>query len=236
MKILIVDSRISNKCERSLLKEGFSLIKIPPDKSLGEAIASHPDSVMFYHEGKIITTSDYCDDAAFIFSDIRELAPRVNLLFTSDKRKPTYPFDCMMNALVIGKRIFCRTDSISRAIIDHAKERELQIINTNQGYPACTVLAFGENAITADKGMKATLEAKGITVTLISQGGVSLPPHDYGFIGGASGVVGNKIYFFGDLSTHRDGELISEVIKRAGYLPVSLSDEPLIDLGGIIAL
>ena len=141
-----------------------------------------------------------------------------------------------MNALVIGKTIFCKTDTVSEAIMELARRGGYKICHTKQGYPACSVLSFGECAITADKGLASLMEKNGIRVTLISSGGISLPPYEYGFIGGASGVYEDKIYFFGDLSSHPDGEIISKAIRDGGFTPISLSDEPLADFGGIIAL
>lgn len=236
MKILIVDSRITEKCERSLEGYGFYLIKLPADSTLGEAVRSHPDTVMFYSDGEIITTAEYCDDAAYIFSDIREYAPNVKISFTDDRRSDKYPHDCVMNALVIGNKIFCKTDTASASIKDFATRHGYTVIHTNQGYPSCSVLAFGNSAITADAGLASVLKNNGVKVTLINQGGISLPPHEYGFIGGASGVVDNKIYFFGNLDSHPDVKAIREAILSEGYLPVSLSDEELSDFGGIIAL
>ena len=236
MKLLIVDSRINDKCETALLKEGYTLLKLPPDNSLGEAVCSHPDTVLFYHNGELITTADYCDLAPYIFSDVREFCPNVGVVFTSDIRTPKYPDDCIFNALVIGEKIFCKSDSISSAVLDLANRLGYKICHTNQGYPACSVLAFGNNAITADRGLAKTLAIEGVNVTLISTGSISLPPHQYGFIGGASGVVGNKVYFFGDIMTHPDGQLICDRIREAGFTPVSLSDRQLCDFGGIISL
>ena len=236
MKLIIVDNRITHACELSLLKEGFSLIKLPRDPCLGSAIGSHPDTVMFYDDGEIITTADYCDTAAYIFSDIREMKPEIKIHFTSDIRRDRYPDDCVMNAIRIGGKLYCKSDSVSRAIIDLAERKGYEIIHTNQGYPACSTLSFGNSAITSDPGLADVMAKNGVKVTLIAPGGISLPPYKYGFIGGASGVVGNKVYFFGDISTHPDSDIISSAIKREGYTPVSLSKEGLIDLGGIILL
>lgn len=236
MKILIVDNRITKKCERALEKLGFYLLRLPRDPSLGEAVESHPDTVLFYSNGRIITTVDYCEAASYFFMDLREYCPEIKLCFSDEKRGDKYPSDCIMNALVIGKRIICKSDSISKAIIDLANEYGYEIIHTNQGYPACSVLAFGNSAITADVGLALVLKNNGIKVTLINQGGISLPPYDYGFIGGASGVVGNTVYFFGNLDKHPDAIRIREAILSEGYTPVSLSDEELCDFGGIIAI
>lgn len=236
MKIIIVDNRISQKCERALEKEGFYLIKLPPDPNLGEAVRSHPDTVMFYREGEIITTAEYCDVAAYIFSDLREFAPNVKISFTDDRRSDRYPQDCVLNALVIGNKLFCKADTVSDGIKNFALSHGYEIVHTKQGYPACSVLAFGGSAITADRGIASTLENNGIKVTLINEGGISLPPYSYGFIGGASGVVGNKVYFFGNIDLHPDAEIIRKAITSEGYIPVSLSDEDLSDFGGIIAI
>lgn len=236
MKTIIVDYRITHKCERALEKEGFYLIKLPSDPSLPDSVASHPDTVLFFCDREIITTADYCDAAAYVFSDIREDYPDIKISFTDDIRSKDYPRDCIMNALVIGKKIFCKSDTVSESILSFAKSREYEIVHTNQGYPACSVLSFGNSAITSDRGLGSLLQNNGIKVTLIEQGGISLPPYEYGFIGGASGVVGRKIYFFGNLEDHKDAEKIKEAIISEGFTPISLSDEGLSDFGGIIPL
>lgn len=234
--ILIVDNRIDSVSVRALLKDGHCLIKLPKDRSLPDSVASHPDTVMFCSGREIITTADYCDEAAYIFSDLRELAPDVRISFTAETRGRSYPKDCIMNALVIGKDIFCKADTVSEGIKDFAARLGLKIINVKQGYPACSVLHFGNSAITSDEGLARVMSERGIKVTLISSGHISLPPYEYGFIGGAGGVVGRKVYFFGDINTHPDCERICSAIRDEGYIPVSLSDGELSDLGGIIAL
>lgn len=236
MKTIIVDERITEKCERALLLCGFNLIKLPPDPALPSAVASHPDTVLFYCNKHIITTADYCDAGAYVFSDIREFSPEVKIQFTDDVRTNSYPCDCILNALVIGNKIFCKSDTVSRSVLDYAKAYGYEIVHTNQGYPACSVLSFGNSAITSDLGIASLLQKNGIKTTLISCGGISLPPYDYGFIGGASGVVDKKIYFFGNLDAHPDCERIKEAIISEGFTPVSLSDEELSDFGGIITL
>ena len=65
MKSILVDERISEKCERSLMKEGFCIIKLPADPDLGVAVASHPDTLIFRIENDLITTADYCDRASY---------------------------------------------------------------------------------------------------------------------------------------------------------------------------
>ena len=236
MSIILVDERISEATERSLYKLGVRPIRLPKDPWLGEAVASHPDTLIFHHERTIITTADYCDVAAYIFSDIREMTGDVKISFTADVRGRKYPEDCMMNALVIEDKIFCNKNHISKAIIEYADENGLNIIHTNQGYPACTTLAFGNNAITADLGMAKAMKNEGVNVLEISRGHISLPPHEYGFIGGASVVIGRRVCFYGNIIRHPDGKAITDFIRNNGFEPISLSNESLVDFGGGIVL
>ena len=129
---------------------------------------------------------------------------------------------------------FLKEDTVSKGIISYANARGMDIIPTKQGYPACTVLAFGNSAITADCGMAKLLSENGVCVTLIENGEILLPPYEYGFIGGASGVYGSEVFFLGDIGTHRDAKKICDAIISEGFSPVSLSDEPLADLGRIL--
>ncbi len=233
MKTCIIDERISDKCERGLLREGFRVIKLPPCENAPAPLASHTDIVMFCHGERIIASADYCERYPYIFSDIREFTHHTSLTLTDERQGEEYPLDAIFNALTVGNKVFLKADSASSAVLEYAKEAGLELIHTRQGYPACTTLAFGENAVTADEGMARLLREHGINVLKIRNGGISLPPYEYGFIGGCSGVFDKKIYFLGDIMTHPDAEAIVSFIREAGYIPHSLSDGELVDLGGI---
>ena len=146
-----------------------------------------------------------------------------------------YPADVGLNALEIGGKLFCRVKSASQALIKSAIESGLEIVDTKQGYPACTVLKLSEEAaITSDYGMAKLLNEHGIRVTIIEPGHISLPPHEYGFIGGAGEVCGDNLYFFGNPMTHPDAAKIISAAKSEGLSIVPLCDGMLRDLGGII--
>ncbi len=232
MKLCIVDERISYKCERGIMREGFRVIKLPPCPTLPAPMASHTDMVMFCHGGNIIASADYCERAPYIFTDIREYSD-TKITLTDEVQGDCYPHDALFNALAVGNIIFLKKDTASRAVLDYAESRGFKTVDTRQGYPACTVLAFGNRAITADEGMARSLSAEGIEVLKIQAGGVSLPPYEYGFIGGASGTCEKTVYFLGDIMRHPNAESITDFISGAGYAIRSLSDEELCDLGGI---
>ena len=227
---------MSDECERALLLQGFYPIRLPRHTSLPEAISSHPDSLIFYHENTIIAPSEYCECAPYVFTDIRDRHPDIRLVFSADELGEKYPLDCKMNAKIHNGNLFAREKSVSEAIKEYSQSRGYRTVSVSQGYPACSTLTFGLAAITADPGMHRAFIHTGIDSYLIESGGISLPPYEYGFIGGASGVYKDKIYFIGDYNTHPSATVIKEAAEKHGFTPISLTCGPLTDLGGLIFL
>ncbi len=236
MTSVLIDGRMSAECERALILRGFYPIRLPEFNKLPKAISAHPDSLVFYHGNTLIAPSEYCEYAPYIFTDIRDRHPNIRLVFSADELGGKYPYDCKMNAKVHGKYVFAKKASISESISEYSKASNLTFLNVNQGYPACASLTFGNGALTADEGLHRAFTDADIKSTLIANGGISLPPYKYGFIGGASGVYRDKIYFIGDYKTHPSANIIEEAISGQGFTPVSLTDGSLIDMGGLIFL
>ncbi len=237
MKIAIVDSRIDCAAERKLSLLGYRVLTLPPFSRLSEAVASHTDMLLCRIGNEYISYADYCEEASYVFSDLSLMlsGTGARFTFTADEVSPKYPSDVGLNALVMGKTMFCRKESASTTLIDIAERKGIRIIDVKQGYPACTVLKLSNTAaVTADRGMAKILENNGIHVTLIEQGGISLPPHEYGFIGGAAGVHDGKLCFFGDVTTHPDSEKIINAARSEGLDVISLCPGTLRDLGGIL--
>ena len=119
----------------------------------------------------------------------------------------------------------------------YAEENCYNILNTRQGYSRCCACPVGENAlISADRSILSAARSSGIDTLEISVGGVALREFDYGFIGGACGVLDDRIYFAGDIMSHPDGERIVTFCRKRGIEVVSLSDEGLTDVGSIFFL
>ena len=235
--IAITDSRIDQESERKLTLLGYRVLTLPPFSRLSAPVASHPDMLIKRIGGEYISYADYCEEASYVFSDLSLMCVGTGsrFTFTADEVAPTYPDDVKLNALEIGGKLFCRVKSASEAMLDAARKSGLEIVNVNQGYPACTVLKLNEEAaITADRGMAEILTKHGIRVTLIENGDISLPPYDYGFIGGAGEVDQGRLFLFGDPSSHAEGEKILSAAEHEGLRVVALSSSPLRDLGGII--
>ncbi len=239
IKVAITDERISGECKRSLELSGFHLITLPPDKRLSPAVASHTDMLICRLGSELIANAGYFDSEPVPFSDIWELCRKsgITLYFTDDEISPEYPMDCRLNALALDGKLFCKSDTVSSYLKQKAEKIGMSIVHVKQGYPACTVLKLDDtHAVTADRGMAAAMRKSGITVTEILQGAISLPPHDYGFIGGCAGVYEGVVYFTGDPRLHPSFPDINRAISDAGLIWRALSGDVLTDVGGILFL
>lgn len=235
-KTALADIRIAERISGALLAHGIETLPVPSFDALPPPVASHPDMLFFKLGDILISPEKYISENRELFRKISVRHPELRIIPESRTPGSKYPDDTLMNALAIGGKLFCRTAGISRAILDVCVRSGMDIIDTKQGYAACTVMTAGDRAVTADEGMCRILRREGFEVLLIHNGGVSLPPYEYGFIGGASGFLENKLYFIGDIDTHPDCAVIKSFISEAGAECISLSDGGLFDGGRLIFL
>lgn len=235
-RICLVDCRIPEEAEGRLSLLGFEVMKLPPHPALSEAVASHTDMLICPLGNEIISVAEYCDVAPYIFTDLFDVIGKSGkrIYFTDESLSQDYPRDCALNVLRMGDYLFARVDSCAPYILERARLLGLRIINVRQGYPACTVLRLDDtHAITADAGMARAMRSVGITVYEIESGSIDLPPHEYGFIGGAAKAYDGAVYFMGNPDLHPDGAKIRGACEILGLKTVSLFNGRLFDVGGI---
>ncbi len=236
-KIAIIDERASAEVIRSLEIRGYTVITLPSYSRLGEAVRSHTDMILFKEGDNLFTFADYCDERMYVLDDLYLLLCErgIRFSFLPEIPKSTYPCDALINVLVMGGRVFLKRDTVSPTLVSHLESEGYKLIGVRQGYPACTVLRLNENAaITADRGMARAMSDEGVRVTLIDDGYFSLPPHEYGFIGGSAGVDGDTVYFTGNIENHPCYERIIRAIESEGMRAVSLTGGIPADVGGIL--
>ncbi len=196
---------------------GLDLVFLPSEPSLPEPVSAHADMLMF---GNIVQ-KDY-------YERNKELFREYDIVLAEEKFGNEYPKDVLLNAFAVGDTLFGRLESLSGEV----KKLYPKVINLRQGYAKCSTLLFGNNAITADKGIASVLTEYGLNVLVITPGHIALPGYDYGFIGGASFVYENKIIFFGNIEEHPDYAFIKNFITSAGYELIYDKNEKLTDFGG----
>lgn len=197
------------------LKETGRTVNIIEEAPLGRGVGAHPDLRVCRLGGNKNESALLCD--------VSELGNN-------------YPDNAKFCAVFLDKYMIHRLNITHPNLLCAAKKRGLKCANVRQGYTKCSVIVVnGRAIITSDDGIyNAVSGLPDVEVLKVAPGYVSLPEFKNGFIGGASGRVGQEIVFNGDISVHPDYERIKMFIERHGLLLRYFSDLPLKDVGSII--
>ncbi len=143
-----------------------------------------------------------------------------------------------VNVCIVGKTLICDTRTADQNILSYAEKKQFRILHTNQKYTKCSTIVVAENAvITADPSIYRVCVKNNIDVLKIAVGGVELNGYDYGFIGGACGFLDRRtLAFSGKAELHPDYANIKAFIRNYRVQMLSLSNEPLYDVGGILPI
>ena len=217
MDTVLISSCASNELKEALTENGCALMSVGPCEAVSEPISSHPDIYMC-KLGTAPKSPVFKGDA--------------------DLLGPEYPSDVLYNAVITEKFMICNTSTVSPDLMNAAKELypDIKVIHVAQGYTKCKMVVVDESHfITEDEGIYKALSSEDeAECLLISAGHVELPGYKRGFIGGASGRIGDEIWFNGDLSAHPDAENIVNFICGCGLTASWITDKPLVDIGSII--
>ena len=158
-------------------------------------------------------------------------------LFKGDASKlgPEYPEDIRYNAFSTGKYFIHDLRYTDSELLELTESLGLIQVNVRQGYAGCSIVPVDENAIiTYDRGIAAKAVKAGLEVLTIESGHVLLEGYETGFIGGASGRIGDEIVFNGDLRKHPDFRAIIEFVEGRGLKVRYFPGYDLTDIGSII--
>ena len=228
MKNVIVDYRINNEEKDSLISLGFNLLICPPSNLLYEAVSGHPDMLINICGNSIIVHKDMNNE--FILS-------LALLNYTVHKSKVAlqikYPHNICLNSLNIGNLFVHSLNFTDINLLSHTKNKKL--VNVKQGYTKCSTCIVNNHAIiTSDVSIAKALSLEGIDVLLIPPGDILLPGLNYGFIGGATGLIEeNLLAFYGHLDHYLHGKEVLAFLKKHKVEPVFLRNGKLIDRGSI---
>ena len=212
---------------------GIAVISTAPCPSLAGPVAYHADMQL----------CDFGKGHAFAlkesFLNLNEQLSAIDILLceTEHRAEPIYPRDILCNCLILGGYLFGRLDAVDPAILKYAGTAGLEPVNIKQGYAACSSCVISGNAvITEDPSIAAAAGERRIDVLKITAGNnIMLPGYDTGFIGGCSGKLDlDTIVFTGDIKTHSDFERIDGFLRHYDIRYICLSDNRLLDIGGII--
>ncbi len=147
----------------------------------------------------------------------------------------TYPFDCAYNVAILYDKVILNSETCDKILLFELKKRHYKIIDVKQGYSKCTTAIISKNAvITEDAGIFKACEKEGINA-LLTEPGVNLSGFKNGFLGGASGLIGNGQFFInGNLEKLKDFKKIENFLSLHGVTPIYNNDSVPDDIGSVI--
>lgn len=228
-KKLIISPLMPEKCRQALTAIGFELVNAAPLGGVQHGLKYHPD-MQLADAGDGVWV---CAPEVFDYYKPHFDGTGLRLICGESTPQHNYPSDIAYNVAVVGRfavHNFRHTDSV------YLENSHFERISVSQGYSKCSLCIVNDSAaITADRGICDALSEHGVDVLLIRQGFVELSGYDYGFIGGASGLIDDGLLAFcGNLDLHPDGETIKKFCAAHGVQTLSLGSRELVDVGTII--
>lgn len=229
---VIVDFRTNSESIKSLENLGIKVIPSIEVTALHQSICGHPD-MMIHHIGnnRFVVAAECYDYFSSILDDAVLIKGTAGLA-------QDYPKDILYNCAVFGDFAICNTGCTAIEILSEYLSLKKKILNVKQGYSKCSICIVNENAIiTADEGIAKVCNNNGIDVLKINSGNIELPGMNYGFIGGASGLIDKNILAVnGELKTHPNGDVIQSFCKNHSVDIYELKKGNITDIGSILPI
>lgn len=225
MTYVILAENFPEEAAEKLKKYG-KVVKTKSNKNILKGLDSHTDILVHpLPNGDLLVDRDNLEYYKNIFPD-------KNIIHSASILSKKYPKDILLNAFSFKNYFIHNLKFTDKVLLDYYKNSGYELINIKQGYAKCSCLVTEDFIITSDGGIYESLKDF-IPIYKIDHGQIKLQNFNYGFIGGATGVLGKKIFFTGDFSHHSSHEEILKIIKKYNYEIEILSKDPIEDYGTI---
>ena len=234
IRTLILGEKYRSFLEKPLDKHGIHCIFVPYNPHVDTRLAGHADLSVFAPGDGNIFLAPYLKGSSF-YTKIADFVPQINFLdIIQDKE---YPKDAQMNICSAKEHFIYRPGVSSEFLVNFLSNSGKKGIPVKQGYIKCCTCLTGEKSlISSDPGIAKACSANGFEVLLIENGGIVLDGFSYGFIGGSTVLVNNKLLFTGKLENVPDKKLIINYLESKEIEPVFLTSLPLFDIGSFIPI
>ncbi|MGN0478547.1 MAG: DUF6873 family GME fold protein [Hominenteromicrobium sp.] len=212
---------------------GISCVTTVPDPRLPAPIAGHADIQMFHLNG----------NRTFVIKgewSLKKQLEAAGFAVAETAAEPTakYPGDVLCNALQLSDKLFANFGSMDALVYGCVENLGLRTVHVNQGYTRCASAVLNDHAIiTMDIGIQTAAQFFGIDALRIDEHGILLDGYDYGFIGGCCGLIDKDVLAFtGRLDTLDSAPQIRAFLEKHHIRPVELTQNQMLDIGGILPL
>ena len=233
--LAVVDGRISIEAENALMNLGAKILKLMPHPALYTAVCCHPDMLLHHIGGETIVYAPGTDPTLLDAL----LLNGFYLLKGESILSPAYPTDIAYNIARVGSKYFHNLKYTDPVIKKELFKQDIEPIHVEQGYSKCSILPVDANSIiTTDAGIAKAAEKKGFEVLLVDcERSICLPGLNYGFIGGAGGMIGNSVCALnGSVDVLNCSKKLSSFVLKKNIIIKELSDSVVTDIGSILPL
>ncbi len=224
----IIDSRSSENVINNLKEYVTDIYTFQTYGITGNSISGHPDIFIYQDKDHLIVSPNSPVDL-FKFLD------NYNITYLKGLRDVGCELDdhVQYNCLSTSQFLFHKSGYTDPAIIEINKHKEF--IQLPQAYTRCSLVHLcGDNYLTSDRGIENVLLKRGLSCFYFNPKEITIQDHKHGFIGGAVGLWGKRIFFNGNVELHADGQSLKEYLLNLNFDIVNLSDNFLYDGGCII--
>lgn len=225
-----IGERYARKLSDRLEKRGLTVLWLPENGDIDPRLSGHADLSLFA-AGKIAVA------AKGIYPHIvNYLTNRGYSVIQAREQGPVYPSDAGLCLCPVGNYLIYNPKAADPAAVAAAGERIP--VPVAQGYTRCAALAVDDRSIiTSDAGVSRAAKSAGLDVLHIRPGYIGLDGYDAGFIGGSAFAISDEVIAFtGVLDLHPDKERILGFLAAHGKRADFLTEDPIFDIGGAIAV
>ncbi|MCP4412779.1 MAG: hypothetical protein GY808_09470, partial [Gammaproteobacteria bacterium] len=219
----IIDSRSSEQAINNLYKYVTDVYTFQTNGITGNSISGHPDIFIYQYENQLVVAPNAP-------VDLFEFLDNHNIAYLKGEREVGCGLDnsVQYNCLSTPQFLFHKSGYTDSVILEINKDKEF--ISLPQPYTRCSMVYLCDgNYLTSDRGIEKVLLQKGLSCFYFNPEEIIIYDHKNGFIGGAAGIWGKRIFFNGNIELHADGQRLEEYLKSLGFEIVSLSNEYLYD-------
>ena len=233
-RFVIIDYRASEEILNCLKKLKIQPIKTIKCTDLQEPVDGHPDMVIHPvdYETLIVAPNVY-DYYRNVFA-----GKGIKVIKGGKTLSRNYPEDIAYNVARIGRYAVHNIQHTDQVLKYYLEEAGIEFIHVNQGYTKCSLTPISENrALTSDFLIHEKLKTHNIDCMYINPEVVYLKGYNYGFIGGCTGLINEKIFLStGKIFDKNISLSLKKFIQSSGYIYKEASSGQITDLGTLIPI
>jgi hypothetical protein len=224
----IIDSRSTKQAINNLKKYVTDVYTFKTNGVTGNSISGHPD-IFIYQDNNQLVVAPNSPVELLMFFDNHNIAYMKGEMDVGHELNNSVQYNCLSTS----QFLFHKSGFTDSAILEINNDKEF--IQLPQAYTRCSLVHLcGDNYLTSDRGIENVLLKRGLSCFYFNPKEITIQDHKHGFIGGAVGIWGMRIFFNGNVELHADGQSLKEYLLNLDFDIVNLSGNFLYDGGCIL--